>query len=212
MEEKNNSAGIGAILAGVICVALAMALLLYNIWDDARASLQAAEEKEVLIASVLSDTAVASVRSDAAQEEKTGENLSERYYDMPVKEIDGVEYVAILSVPDLKLELPVRNDWSYNGLAGSPCRYTGSAYMDDLVICAHNYSRHFGRLKELENGSEILLVDMEGRLFRYRVAQIEILLPAEIEKMIDSEYDLSLFTCTLGGRTRVTVRCVKESE
>ena len=84
--------------------------------------------------------------------------------------------------------------------------------MNDLVICAHNYSQHFGRLKDLEIGSEVLLVDMEGNLFQYRVALIETIMPTDVEKMTDSEYDLSLFTCTLGGQTRVTVRCLRVIE
>lgn len=52
----------------------------------------------------------------------------------------------------------------------------------------------------------------QGNLFQYRVALIEKILPTDVEKMIDSEYDLSLFTCTLGGQTRVTVRCRHVSE
>ena len=82
--------------------------------------------------------------------------------------------------------------------------------MNDLIICGHNYSHHFGQLKDLEPDAEILLVDMDGLVFRYRVVQTEILNPTDIDKMIDTDYDLSLFTCTLGGRTRVTVRCVRE--
>jgi hypothetical protein len=30
--------------------------------------------------------------------------------------------------------------------------------------------------------------------------------------MTDGEYDLTLFTCTYGGKSRVTVRCMEASE
>lgn len=200
------------IVLGTVCVAAALLLFLYNMWDDARAGIQVNEEKERLIAVVLPQSSAVRISPEkqAAEEEELTEE--EVYLEMPVKEMDGVEYAAVLSIPSLSLELPVRNEWSYSGLQSSPCRYTGSAFMNDLVICAHNYSQHFGRLKDLEIGSDVLLVDMEGNLFQYRVALIETIMPTDVEKMTDSEYDLSLFTCTLGGQTRVTVRCLRVIE
>lgn len=207
-----KKSGVVMIVLGALCVAAALGLFLYNMWDDARAGIQVNEEKERLIAIVLPQGSAAQTYpgSRAVEEERPEEE--EIYLAMPVKEMDGAEYVAVLSIPSLSLELPIRNEWSHAGLQNSPCRYTGSAYMNDLVICAHNYSQHFGQLKDLEIGSEVLLVDMEGNLFQYRVALIETILPTDVEKMIDSEYDLSLFTCTLGGQTRVTVRCRHVSE
>ena len=211
MVEIKKS-GVIMIVIGALCVAAALILFLYNMWDDARAGLQVNEEKERLIAVVLPQGSAVKTfpAKQTFEEEKPAEE--EVYLGMPSKKMDGVEYVAVLSIPSLSLELPVRNEWSYPGLQNSPCRYTGSAYMNDLVICAHNYSQHFGRLKDLEIDSEVLLVDMEGNLFQYRVALIETIMPTDVEKMIDSEYDLSLFTCTLGGQTRVTVRCQRISE
>lgn len=50
---------------------------------------------------------------------------------------------------------------------------------------------------------------MEKKKHVYKVAEFEELLPTDVEKMESSGYDLTLFTCTYGGRYRVTVRCVK---
>ena len=49
--------------------------------------------------------------------------------------------------------------------------------------------------------------DVDGNVFAYNVAEIQILKPTAIEDMVSEDWDLSLFTCTLGGRTRLTVRC-----
>lgn len=236
---KIKISGIIMIFVGVLCVTSALSLFLYNMWDDARAGIQVAEETERVIAAVLPDyyasPKVSAVPNPSEQPSASAlsvsaphpsetvparDSLSETpspeeneptpspsYRDMPVKEIDGVRYAAILSIPDLNLELPVQSDWSYPALKLSPCRYSGSAYMDDLVICAHSYSQHFGRLRDLNAGSEVLLVDMEGNLFRYRVVEIEAVKPTAIHEMIDSSYDLSLFTCSLSGSTRTTARC-----
>ena len=39
--------------------------------------------------------------------------------------------------------------------------------------------------------------------------EIETLKPRAIEEMDSGEWDLTLFTCTIGGSYRVTVRCEK---
>ena len=74
------------------------------------------------------------------------------------------------------------------------------------MILAHNYDRHFGRIKNLAIDDPVQFVDAAGNAFHYRVAALETLEKPDVEKMIDSGYDLTLFTCTLGGRHRVTVR------
>ena len=54
--------------------------------------------------------------------------------------------------------------------------------------------------------------DMDGNEFYYSVLSIEQLWPNQAKEMADpdGDWDLTLFTCTLGGQYRVTVRCVRE--
>ena len=126
---------------------------------------------------------------------------------MTEKEVGGFPCIGYLSIPALELELPVMSGWDYERLRVAPCRYTGSAKSDDLVLLAHNYPRHFGGLKDLMPGDTVLFTDMDGVTFCYAVAQTEILSPADTEAMTAGEYALTLFTCTYGGKSRVTVRC-----
>ena len=127
--------------------------------------------------------------------------------EMPWETIDGQDYIAVLKIPALELELPVIRQWSYAGLKIAPCRYTGSAYLGNMVIAAHNYASHFGKLDELRQGDAVQLTDMDGNVFSYEVVELEVLSPYAIEEMTSGDWDLTLFTCTLGGSTRVTVRC-----
>lgn len=127
--------------------------------------------------------------------------------EMTEAEIDGYWYVGYLSIPDLDLELPVMSRWDYPKLRIAPCRYSGSTKTDDLVISAHNYAKHFGPIKNLTGGETVYFIDMEGVLTTYEVAVVEVLQPADVEEMTSGEYDLTLFTCTYGGQSRVTVRC-----
>ena len=89
----------------------------------------------------------------------------------------------------------------------APCRFTGSAYTDDLVLMAHNYERHFGRLKDLGVGDAVRFTDMDQNVFSYRVEAVELLQAEDVENMTAGEWPLTLFTCTVGGAYRVTVRC-----
>ena len=122
-------------------------------------------------------------------------------------EIDGYAYIGYLSIPALDLELPVMSEWSYPQLKISPCRYAGSTKTDDLVIAAHNYTRHFGTIKNLSPGDAVYFTDMDGMVSVYEVAEIDTLSPTDIEEMTDSGFALTLFTCTYSGQSRVTVRC-----
>ena len=51
------------------------------------------------------------------------------------------------------------------------------------------------------------ITDADGNHFVYEVALLETLHPTSIQEMKHSNFDLTLFTCTVGGKMRVTVRC-----
>ena len=126
---------------------------------------------------------------------------------MTEKEIDGERYIGYLSIPALELELPVMSQWSYSRLKIAPCRYTGSVNGEDLVLMAHNYARHFGGLAQLAEGDSVIFTDMDGITTVYEVVARDILMPTAVEEMTAGDYDLTLFTCTYGGKSRVTVYC-----
>lgn len=128
--------------------------------------------------------------------------------EMPRLEIDGHDYIGVLEIPSLELSLPVMSDWDYDKLKIAPCRYSGSAYKNSLVIAAHNYAQHFGQLSSLSYGDEITFTDLDGNLFRYEVLEIETLQPHAIDYMEDYNPGLSLFTCTIGGEKRLTIRAI----
>ncbi len=201
-------------MIGLLLIAAALFLTIYNFMDDNRASRSAhgvmdqlremRPEKE-------------SEEDDAASQSAAGEVEVPDYVlnpkmEMPVKVIDGQEYIAVLKIPAFDLELPVLSQWSYPNLRIAPCRYQGSAYTDDLVIAAHNYTSHFGNLKNLQEGDTVILTDMDDNVFTYKVALRETLMPTAVEEMSSGDWDLTLFTCTLGGSYRVTVRCERVRE
>ena len=130
--------------------------------------------------------------------------------EMPVQTIDGNQYIGALSIPAVELELPIIDQWSYEGASVAPCRYSGSAYLDDLVIAAHNHRAHFGvLLNSVRPDDEVIFTDVDGNVFQYRVVDFEVIQPAQIEEMTTGDWDLTLFTCNPGMQTRMAVRCEK---
>ena len=131
--------------------------------------------------------------------------------EMPVVEVEDTAYVGYLEIPDLNLRLPVAGDFSMSQLRETPARYNGSLYRNNLVIAAHNYNSHFGRLNRLPVGSTVIFTDADGNTFRYQVAWTETLNPSDLSQLVaEDQWDLTLFTCTYNGRQRYTVRCIAE--
>ena len=128
-----------------------------------------------------------------------------------VVEIDGNEYVGEISIPAIGIDLPVMSEWSYPRLKIAPCRQFGSSRTDDLVIAAHNYESHFGKLTSLTAGDSVTFTDMDGIVNEYVVNKVEVLDPHSVEEVEHSGYALVLYTCTYGGKTRVTVFCDRAS-
>ena len=63
-----------------------------------------------------------------------------------------------------------------------------------------------------EQSPGVTFTDVDGNLFTYAVSQLEELPGTAIEQMDAGDWDLTLFTCTLGGRSRVTVRCTRTDQ
>lgn len=200
--------GIVFMVIGSVLVLSALGLFLYN----AQEQKQGGDAVDVLMPQLVD--AIHDRQDDRSQDPATGTEdglqitvTQPQDEKLPVVEIDGYGYIGFVGIPSLGLELPVMADWSYPQLKISPCRFTGDLYSDDLVIMAHNYARHFGSLGELRVGDTVTFTDMDGVTTQFRVAAIDVLEPTDVEEMTAGDFDLTLFTCTYGGQSRVTVRC-----
>jgi len=196
-----NKAGNIFIMTGIALVLAALSLFGWNRMESRRADNAVQRILPAVVDAI--DDPVQELPTELPQMAETEQKGTE----MTVVEIDGYGYVGYLSIPALELELPVMSEWDYARLKIAPCRYSGSTRTNDLVICAHNYERHFGSIRSLLPGDEVVFTDMDGKAWHYAVETVETLEPTAVEEMTDGGYDLTLFTCTYGGATRVTVRC-----
>lgn len=199
------------ITLGILLIAAAIGLAGYNLWDAGRAQKAAEEITGQLISEIESKV----------EDGKTAVPYIDPNTPLPVEVIDGYEYIGVLEIPSEGLSLPVMKEWDYTRLKISPCRFTGSYYSDDLVICAHNYMRHLGPLLQIGIGEDIYFTNVDGLTIRYIVTNRETVEPTAVEQMIENtsnsetsllDWDLTLFTCNLGGQTRCAVRCSRAAD
>lgn len=195
--KRTKKKGTLLMTMGLLLIAAALFLTGYNMWDGMRAGKSAKR--------ILKEMPDRQVEEKAKDEEP--DYVKNPDMEMPTVKIDGYRYIGTLSIPSVQMELPVMSEWSYPKLRIAPCRYSGSVYQNHMVIAAHNYNTHFGLLKKVSMGDEVRFTDVEGHTFYYQVASMETLQPTAVEEMDTENWPLTLFTCTLGGKTRFTVRC-----
>jgi len=202
--------GASFIVIGAILMVAALSLLLFNEHQQSEAG-KAVELVMPRIADAIKENSELRAESTDVIYEEVYETIMAATKDepkeMPVVEIDGKSYVGVVSMESLQFELPVIADWSYDDLDKAPCLYSGSVYSDDMVIMAHNYTKHFGKISNLKVGETVCFVDANGKTVSYEVIAIDVLPETDIEEMTSGEYDLSLFTCDYSSRNRITVRC-----
>lgn len=169
---------------GVLCILGAAGVLAHNMQEERQA--------EQAVRQILPQLTQAAEESEAA-----------------VADLDDT-YLGILRIPALELELPVYAQWNEDSLMTAPCRYAGLLQTGDLVIAGHNYADSFRRLGSLAVGSAVSLTDMEGTEHTFRVTALQTLGAEEVQQMLSGDWELTLFTCTFGGQSRIAVRCSGE--
>lgn len=180
---------------GGTCILIALIFLTHNVTEDYKVN-----ESTKKIVSELKE----SVENDSNQQNRYIDNPK---MEMPIKQINGYDYIGYLRIKKLSLDLPIMNEWSYPLIRVSPARFKGSIYENNMIILAHNYKAHFGYLYKLDRGDMVEFVDMDNNHFIYQVEKVEKINGDKMEELLSGNWDLTLFTCTLGGKSRVVVRC-----
>ncbi len=217
MTMNKKSAGNIVIALGGLLFGLAIALAIFNINTDKKGG-EYAHDTLVKLKQGLPETKMAVSQTETTPFvpnvfDKYISRDDEMYYEQektPLIDIDGSMYVGILSIPSLSIELPVYDTLNYENLKNSPCRYKGTVRDGDMIIAAHNYSSHFGSISEMITDDRILFIDANGEVREYSVIQTERIDGTDVQAMEygSDEWDITLFTCNLSGKSRVTIRAV----
>lgn len=186
------------ILMGSILIIIAMGILFRNIQLERIASASSAEALAFINEAIENTDGIENADEMAGSDDEY--SLDE---DSETIVFDGNQYNVVLSIPALNLELPIQSSWSYEQLNISPCIYQ----YQPLSIAGHNYTAHFGNIGSLEIGDTITLTYISGYVATYQVVSVVTIHETDIEEVVDSDYDLTLFTCNYNDNTeRILVR------
>lgn len=192
-----NKLGKILINLGIFLIILSGSLFTYNLYKEQQAITKSQETLNIL-------------KKDLSLNEEKIINIKEPIdyvKEMDTINIDGFDYLGTITIPNLGLELPIISEYQYNRLDIAPCRYYGSIYTNDLIICAHSYKNFFKNIIKLEQKDQVIFTDVSSNIYLYEVLEVEILDQKDISGMIDNEFDLTLYTCTDDGLRRIAVRC-----
>lgn len=179
---------------GIVLVVCSISLCAYNVFDSFRSyfvSKQKMNEYHIV------KTSVGSIPDYVLNPDM----------DMPEVDVDGISCIGTLEIPRLDLNLCVTSTFSDENMKQLPCRYYGSVYKKNMVIVAHNYWFHFGRLNTLKSGDEVIFTDASGNQFKYSVDVIDVVSPESVSEVTNGKWPLTLVTCTLDSQNRIVVRC-----
>ena len=137
-----NNTGKVFIVIGIILLLISLTMTIHNKYEEVEAG---KDSKEAL-----------SLIKNEVEENNQNDNMiqtllnNNEVKEMKTTNINGYDYIGTITIPALKLELPVMSEYDYDRLKKSPCRYYGSVYTNDLIICAHSYRTHFKYLNKLK--------------------------------------------------------------
>ena len=197
---------------GLLLLAAALFLVARNVYRDIRSGENAANLVDAIHREVLDQLELTTYKPGADWDDLP-DYVKFPKMELPIGVIDGKECVGLLQIPAMDKEFPLMEELNDYMLLYGTCRYHGTPYLDNFVIGSHNNSAHFGGLiRYVEEGDSVTFIDMAGNVFNYTVEYIEVLKPYDYYEMIDSEWDLTLFTCTWDLGSRYTVRCMRDNK
>ena len=203
--------GTAFVIMGAVLMLSALLLFGFNALESWQAGLASQDALESLQAAMNTLPRETQPEESDTPEATEPETIPEPTALTPVT-IDGNTYIGYLSIPEFELELPIMDDWSMERLQVAPCLQYGSPLTNDAVIAGHNYKKHFLPLHDIQAGARVTFTDMTGYVIDYVVMEVKIIDPTNVYEVIDSEYDLILYTCTSSGQNRVTVRCNRATD
>lgn len=205
MRKLKTRKGRMLVWSGCCCVVMATVLLGYNMYvsKQAAAASMALTDNLTQLMALAEDQRDLQDGTDSALEGAQDMNASE----METLQVSEYDVIGQLSIPGAGINLAVISEWSYDNLKVAPCRFSGTPE-NKLVLLAHNYDKHFGKLNILAPGDCVYFMDIKGTTYTYEVLRTEMWSSNQLNHILEAgDWDLTLFTCTYGGGSRVVVRC-----
>jgi len=126
-------------------------------------------------------------------------------------------YFGRIIIKKINLDYMILNDFTDELLKISICKFYGKSLdiPDNICLVGHNYenSKFFSRIDELENGDEIIIVDLNNNINTYKVYEKAEVEPSDTSILIGKKkYELTLLTCNNSNKKRRIIKAYKVVE
>ena len=126
---------------------------------------------------------------------------------MPVLQVEGNDFIALVDIPGFGITLPVGSSWDTGKLSSYPCRFWGSLYDNSMIIGGSGQSGQFDFFDRLSPGASIVVTDMMGCEYSYSVTRIDRTHSATYERLCEGAFPLVLFAGNRYATEYLIVRC-----
>ena len=128
---------------------------------------------------------------------------------MPVLQIEGKDFAGLVEIPAVGIKLPIYNTWDTSIINVYACRFYGTVYDGSLVIGGADQEGQFDCFDQLREETEIQVTDMAGTEFIYHIKRIDRAESADQDRLLNEEFDLTLFVRDRFSLDYLIVRCMK---
>lgn len=204
----------------VLSILIVLVLTSYYVYSEYDKRKGEALSKEILnnISSIddttINDDTLIVALNDAV-EEIPPEQLEK--FNTIYKTANGTEYRvdSIINIPSLEINYPVLSHSSDELLKISLNKFWGGEpnSVGNYCIVGHNYDGKdifFGKLHKIQNGDIVELEDKTGQILQYKVYNKFIVQPTDVactSQLTNGKKEMTLITCSDGGKTRLIVKC-----
>ena len=172
MKKNRRRRGIILLAIGILLLSVAGGWYVANIWEDRAAG----EYTDKILEKIDGSVELQAVAKD-------DDNL--------VVIVDEEAFCGKIIIEKLGIELPIFQDWNYKKLKKAPCRYSGGVETNDMIIAAHNYNSHFGKINVMKNGDKIVFIDALGESNHFEVREVVLLDGSAVGEMKSGEWDFT---------------------
>lgn len=137
-------------------------------------------------------------------------------YENMEKEIEGCAVIGKIEIPKINLNTYILSETNDKSLNISVTKFYGPEInqVGNFCIVGHHYNKPtmFGKLRELEIGDTIKIIDIYGQYVVYSVYDIYKVNPDEIECLnqdTKGEREITLITCTTTALKRLIVKAIE---
>lgn len=145
--------------------------------------------------------------------EKIEEPKENNNNELPYIEYEGYQVIGTIKIEKIDLEYPILNISNEETMKKSVTKFWGEKVNEvgNVSLTAHNNidGTMFGKIKNLENGDKITILDLNNNSIDYQIFDKYVTDPNDVDivkSVEEGTKEITLITCTNRGKNRLIIK------